>query len=179
MSEQKHLIKRQLIELTVPRRASATAIQDQASRIYRERIVPLIAQYCSELSSPDRLHRIDTLELDLGTLDGHDLETQMVAQVSTRLYNALAKQIHHLDQVNGTGANSPKALSALELFGLFVSTGNLPWWADHGNASLLADTLQQLLDAGSRAFRQLLQELAHDHGMRQRLASHYADQQLA
>ena len=59
-----HIIKRQRIELTLANPASAPEIQDEISRIYRKRIVPLIDQYCSELSSPDRIHRIDSLECE-------------------------------------------------------------------------------------------------------------------
>ena len=59
MSAQKHIIKRQTIELTTRDSAEARRLQNQLGRLYRQRILPLIDRYCTELSQPDRLHRID------------------------------------------------------------------------------------------------------------------------
>src|SRR4051812_22765666 len=140
MSEQKHIIKRQIIELTVPNAAAAPAMQDAISRVYRQRIVPLIDQCCTELGAPDRLYRIDSLELDLGTLDAEDLEEQFVAQVRTTLRKKLTAQISRQEEATSSG-HSPKTHSALELFALFARTGSLPWWADHHQPNLLAENL--------------------------------------
>ena len=47
MSEQKHVIKRQVIELELTNLADARRIQTEVSRDYREQIVPLLDRYCS------------------------------------------------------------------------------------------------------------------------------------
>lgn len=62
MSTQRHIIKRQVLELTLDKTRDAWPLQQELSRIYRQRLVPLIERYCDELSAPDRLHRIDLLE---------------------------------------------------------------------------------------------------------------------
>lgn len=177
MTNQNHILKRQIIELTVPNQKIAPAIQDEISRVYRQRIVPLIDQYCSELSTPDRLYRIDRLELDLGTLDVENLEEQFIASIKTALRQELSAQIEQQEQTPQPGQN-PKTLSALELFTLFVRTGTLPWWADHQNPTLLTENLQQLLDEKPAAFLNLLRTLIQETGVRQRLIRQYDDQQL-
>ena len=177
MSEQKHVIKRQIIELTVPNAAAAPAIQDAISRAYRQRIVPLIDQYCDELGAPDRLYRIDALELDLGTLDAQNLEEEFVARVRTILHKELAAQITRQEEAP-TSATSPKTRSALELFALFVRTGSLPWWADQHQPGLLAENLQKLLDENPSGFAPLLQTLLRDGQIRQRIVNQYEDAQL-
>src|SRR5690349_3898011 len=93
MSTQRHVIKRQIIELHVRRPAEAQRWQDEVSRVYRQRVVPLIDQLCTELSEPDRLYQIETLELDLGVLDPDQLETEFVAKVSAALRQVLATQM--------------------------------------------------------------------------------------
>lgn len=178
MSEQKHIIKRQRIELTVSNAAIASEIQDEISRVYRQRVVPLIDQYCTELGAPDRLYRIDSLEVDLGTLDAQDLEEQFVAQIKATLRKALAEQISQHEEVP-TAAQNPKTRSALELFALFASTGSLPWWADHHQPDLLSENLRQLLEESPAAFAQLLRELLRDKNVRQRIVNQYSDTQLS
>lgn len=177
MSNQKHVIKRQVIELTVPNAAVASAIQNEVSRVYRQRIVPLIDQYCSELGAPDRLYRIDSLELDLGTLDAQDLEEQLVAKIKMTLRQALQTQIN--EQEAASPAAAPKTRSALELFSMFVSTGSLPWWAEQNQPELLAANLQQLLDEERpTAFTGLLQALLRSPNTRRRIVQQYTDAQL-
>src|SRR3954466_617578 len=89
MSEQRHIVKRQVIELTIRGSAEPQPFQDELSRVYRQRIIPLIERRCSELSAPDRLYRIDMLGLDLGTLDPRSLEEDFVAKVDAALQREL------------------------------------------------------------------------------------------
>ena len=172
-----HIIKRQIIELTVQDPASARALQDQVSHIYRQRIVPLIDRYCTALGAPDRLYRIDSLELNLGTLDTENFEEQFVAQVERTLQKALREQI--TSQENEKEEDSPKTRSALELFVFFVQMGSLPWWADQTRPALLRENLQTLLDAPPPDFVRLLQARIRDGHTRQRLVTEYDDLQLS
>ncbi len=179
MSEQRHIIKRQLIELTIRGSTEAQPFQDEISRVYRQRIVPLIDRRCSELSDPDRLYRIETLDLDLGALNPHQFEEDFVAKVDAALSRELAAQIHTQEQAaSQTTGGSSKTQSQLELFALFVRTGNLPWWADVSRTGLLAENLEHLLGETPQALHRLLLELAREPRSRQRMIQHYSDQQL-
>jgi hypothetical protein len=179
MSEQKHIIKRQIIELTVPGAAEAQRLQDEVSRIYRQRIVPLIDQYCTELSEPDRLHRIESLVLDVGALDIQRLEADLVAKVSAALYPALADRIGEQERGAGRPDQDSKAMSQLEMFALFARTGSLPWWADASQPRLLEDGLQYLLQHTPEPLRRLMRELAREGRPLQRIVEHIPDALLA
>lgn len=172
-----NIIKRQIIELTVPNKTVAPNLQDEISRLYRQHIVPLIDQVCSELGSPDTLYRIDRLELDLGKLDAQNLEEQFVSKVKSALRQELSAQIKQQEQTPQPDQN-PKTVSALELFTLFAQTGTLPWWANHQNPALLTENLQQLIDEQPAAFPSLLRELIQNASTRQRLIRQYNDEQL-
>jgi hypothetical protein len=179
MSPQRHIIKRQVFELTVGRGMDAQRLQTEMSRIYRQRIVPLIDQYCTALSAPDRIHRIALLDLDLGQVDLQHLEEALVARISTQLSALLADQISAQERHAASPDTHPKTTSQLELFSLFAQTGSLPWWADAGQPHLLEDCLHHLLQYAPGPLCRVLRELAHDPRCLQRLMQHYGDASLA
>jgi hypothetical protein len=173
MSEQRHIIKRQVIELKIRSSAQARLCQEELSRIYRQRVIPLIEQRCDELAKPDRLYRIQALDLDLGALDPQNLEEEFTAKVDEALCRELARQIDACEEAG------PQAQSQLELFAFFARTGSLPWWAEPAHPGLLAENLELLLRELPEALSHLLGELAHEPGPRQRVVNHYTDEQLA
>jgi hypothetical protein len=179
MSEQKHIIKRQIIELKIQGTAEAQQLQVEVSRIYRQRIVPLIDKYCTEFSQPDHIHRIELLEVDLGYLDPRHLEEQLVAKLSPALRQALANLLGQQEQTAARQGSSLKAMSQLELFAFFARTGSLPWWADTSQPRLLDECLQHLIHTAPEPLRRLMQHLIREQRPLRRLVYHYADELLA
>jgi hypothetical protein len=178
MGTQRHVIKRQVIELTVSGAAQAQPLQDEISRIYRQRLIPLIDQCLTEMSDPDKLYRIESLELDLGVLDPQQPEDDFVEKVNNALRRELAAQISNQEHARGATRQSPGTNSHLELFALFVRTGNLPWWAETSNPHLLAENLKYLLHNAPKVLGPVLQELGREPRTRQRMVNQYTDDQL-
>jgi contractile injection system tape measure protein len=181
MSAQRHIIKRQVIELTVQGGISAPEaqpLQDKISRIYHQRIIPILDQRFSEMSGPDKLYRIQTLELDVGRLDLQNLETDLVEKVRRALGHELFAQISVQERETGNGRQNPKSGSQLELFAFFAQTGSLPWWADASRPQLLTENLRYLLSEKPAALQSLIRELARQPNRRQRMFNQYADEQL-
>jgi hypothetical protein len=170
---QTHRIKHQVIELTVHDAMTARQLHNEISRIYHQRIVPLIDQYCSELSTPDQLHRIETLVLDIGSINVLQLEADLVAGVEAALRPALAAEIN-APAIGPSGYRSD-VQAWLELFALFARSGSLPWWADTTAPTLLEDGAQHLLQHAPAAFARLLRTLAHEPQALQRLVDHLPD----
>jgi hypothetical protein len=112
--------------------AEAQPLQAEVSRIYRQRIVPLIDKYCTELSQPDHIHRIELL------------------------------QISQQEQTAAHHGPSLKAMSQLELFAFFARTGSLPWWADTSQPRLLDACLQHLIQAAPEPLRLLMRNLVFE-----------------
>ncbi len=179
MNTQRHIIKRQVIEVTIRGGgAKAQAIQDELSRIYRQRIIPLLDRRCSELSAPDRLYRIETLDLDLGKLDLHSLEGDFVAKVDAVLSRELAAQIQTQEQAARHSSGSSATNSHLELFVYFVRTGSMPWWVDVSRTGLLQENLTTLLAESPQALARELKKWLPASPIRQRIINHYNDRQL-
>ncbi len=175
----RHIIKRQIIELEIQDAAQAQKLQAEFSHVYRHRIVPLIDQYCTQLSHADRIHRIDSLELDLGYIDPQHLEREFIAKIKAALPQALSTHIKAQEQPNGQPQPNLKAKSQLELFAFFARTGTLPWWADAAQAHLLKDCLEYLLQTTPETLRTLVQDLSTTQQSRQRIIYHYPPETLA
>jgi hypothetical protein len=170
---QTHRIKHQVIELTVRDATTARQLHNEISRIYHQRIVPLIDYYCSELSTPGQLHRIETLVLDVGSINVLQLEADLVAGVEAALRPALAAQMN-APAARPSGYRSDVQVW-LELFALFARSGSLPWWADATAPRLLEDGAQHLLQHAPAALARLLRTLAHEPQALQRLVDHLSD----
>lgn len=181
MSEQRHIIKRQLIELHVDPRQTVSAaqmLQTEMSRIYRQRIVPLIDQVCSELSEPDRIYRLDALEIDLGIVNPDNLEAEVVSKVRAQLRQALAAEISRQEQTVEPQTQTPQTRSQLELLAVFARTGSLPWWADTSQPDVLTACLQHLLQTAPDALRRLMRALVQEQRPLHRLILSYPDTYL-
>lgn len=178
MSEQRHIIKRQVIDLEIRGSANAQQIQADVSRIYRQRLIPLIDRYCTALSSPDRIHRIETLELDLGQLDPTQLEAEFVSGVRTHLQKVLAQKIAEQEQVARHHGEDTKSQSQLELLAFFMQTGSLPWWADTSQHDILEITVDQLFRSRPQQLRKQIAEGTTETRFLKRLVTHFADDAL-
>ncbi len=178
MNQQRHVIKRQTVEITIDKNRDTWSLQQQISRMIPAQIIPLIDRYCGELSSANQIHRIEQLELDLGELDPDNFETDFTNKFADALRRGLAAQINRLESDALSQYSSSAIASHLELFSLFVQQGLLPWWADFQQPRLPEDSLDYLLREAPDALRRLLTELVRDSHALQRVVRHFDDLSL-
>src|SRR6266540_5764593 len=93
MSQQRHIIKRQVLELAVPKNQNTYQFQEAVSRICRSRLTPIIDELCNSLSSSDVVHRIESIELDLGKIPLDRLEEALTKSFKKSLGIQLAEAI--------------------------------------------------------------------------------------
>lgn len=182
MAELRHMIGRQVIEIDVRDSARARRIQDELSGIYRRRIVPLFERCFDELGNSDRFYRIDSLVLDLGTVDPLRLEDDFARKAEAALRRELSKLIDACDASEKTTDEAGlvrESRSRLELFAFFARTGCLPWWADASRPGLLAENLEGLLHEAPGGLISPLRDLMREPAVHRRLIAHYSDDSLA
>ena len=172
MQAQHHVIKRQLLQVTVQEAASAFGLQQRLSRLAHSRLIPLIAGHCSALSSPDVIHRIDSLELDLGELPLKDLEEALIKKFDTEFPRKLEEAIRQ--QLDGR-AQEARAAAYLELFTCFIQSGTFPWWADTAETGLLQKIVLWLTAHAPEAFKPFVTKLLPQENYRKRLIQHLSD----
>jgi len=174
MHSQRHVILRQSLELSIARKDDAWPLQERVSALVR-RLEAVIERRCDELSSPDRLHRISRLELDLGHLDSGCLEEELIEKFDQALRRELSEQVRQQE----SAAVSAKTASQLELFAQFVRQGGLPWWANPAQTGQPQASLDGLLREAPEILSRLLPELVADPHALRRLSVHFDDRQLA
>ncbi|MGR9052425.1 MAG: contractile injection system tape measure protein [Gammaproteobacteria bacterium] len=177
---QRHVIKKQILLLEIEDPAQAQALQTEFARIYRERIVPLIDRYCTRYSSPDRIDRIESLQLDVGVIDSARLEQELVERVERQLDLELDPAPGRERALDHSNPAARTAGSQLELLQVFLRTGTLPWWADSSTFGILDRCLEQVLTHRSDRLAALLKRTLHrqDSALR-RLINSFEDAALA
>lgn len=175
MVAQRHLIKRQILELKVPPAEQTQSLYAEISRIHHQWIAPFIDRCCTDLTEPDQIHRIESLQLDLGYVDLNNLEETLTTRLSETFPEALALQIRRQERTDSRPQQSPRDKSRMELFEFFVRTGSLPWWADPLRPQLLSDVLKHLIDSRPGALVRVMGELARRQQPLQRIVLHSRD----
>ena len=69
-----HIIKKQIIDLSLERGLDAFRIQQQVSNYYLEKIVPLLQVAFDAASDEEEIISIDNLKIDLGTINIKEIE---------------------------------------------------------------------------------------------------------
>ena len=93
MPQQRHFIKTQILEVQVGSKLPTSEIQNEVSALYRNQLLPLLEGYCDQISPPDTVLRIDTLEINLSKIELQALRTDFVAKVREQLGQRLAKKL--------------------------------------------------------------------------------------
>jgi len=185
-----HRLHRLELEITTGEEPLARSVMERLSRLHHASLESLLEQVFSELSPPGRWDRLESLELDLGTLLASDLEQQLQQRLEAALRRALASRLppplpaphqplvppkrHQPPSVTDPPATSTAAAGPaadadghqrqLELLAGFTATGSLPWWAPRHDRQLIAAALDTALALPPPELRSLLHQLAGPSG---------------
>jgi hypothetical protein len=170
MIAQQHKIMRQVLEVSGCPSATAQQIQLDLRGTYYQRLLPVIEKVCSDLSSPGRIQRIDSLEIDLGEVPLEALESAVVDKFEAVFSSELAAAI-------GDESES-KFDSDLELFDYFIRTGAIPWWANSSEQNLLEVNLDNLIRNVPQALLRMFQTTSEPERMLRRIVLTYSDNLL-
>jgi len=162
---QKHKILRQVIEVDGCTTGNEQHVRSLMRSTYYKKLLASIDRVCSELSAPDRIHRIDRLEIDLGKLSIDALGPDFVKSFERAFRKKLGPAIRHTPEVD----------TDLELFDFFIHTGSLPWWADNNNSELLTNNLETLIQKKPAVMRQMLRRTTASKQLWRRIARAYPD----
>lgn len=171
----KHRIRRQILELDLPREQGAYALQQRASRVFQEQVLPELDKVFSRIAPADRIVRLDRLEVDLGNIGESGWERRFVE----RCVEQVARQVADAAFEVGEAGRQPETLTpeenAQRTVAYFLETGLLPWYAKSLTMSDLEKTLNSLSAEALAVFsRSLLPLLQRDERVVQRLAEQFS-----
>lgn len=152
MSGQKHIIRKQLIELECANRSDGFHVQQEVGQLCRDSVQPAMEKLFDQLTSADTVLSFGRVEIDLGYIQKDKLRSEF----SERLLNRL-EQILLDFEIGATGGapsfpgfsqgartteqpfaeKKPALRAELENLLFFLENGFLPWHADpQGFASI-------------------------------------------
>ncbi|MFT7265132.1 MAG: hypothetical protein ACI9A2_003216 [Halioglobus sp.] len=164
-NSQQHKILRQVIEISGCAADTAQRMQPLLRKTYQQRLLPLIDSICSELSTPEHIHRIDRLEIELSQLPTDDLDSALAKPFAAAFREKLAGAIR----------DAPAVDADLELLDFFIRYGSLPWWVSKRAPKPLQTSLHRLVQNNPQALRRLLQSTSEPSQAWRRLARAYPD----
>src|SRR5437667_7324547 len=183
---QRHVIRRQIVELTVADAAIARHVTPVVSDLIGSHVTQLLERLFDTAAGPDETHRIDRLELDLGTLHLGALAEQLPVRIEAALPAALARAgtttMAAPKRPAGPGdatARPDAAADPLLLINQFAQTGGVPWWSDSRRQHLIDEAVNQAATASPAALAQTFRGLIGDDAALRRLIPLVSDASLA
>lgn len=142
-----HIIKKQLIELTLDKRLNHFHIQHLVSKHYHNDIIPVLQKVFDKIGNEDQIIELDKLEIDLGILTEKSIEkNEWTALLQNKIEELLTKIIESKAPAD-PAHSKPKRLSIFKQWFFYMQNGYLPWNA---------------LKAGEGWYQQVLEALAID-----------------
>ncbi|MDJ0715453.1 MAG: contractile injection system tape measure protein [Prochloraceae cyanobacterium] len=178
MNQQRHIIKKQVLELLLSSSEGAFELQNEISRIYRSKIVPLIDTCLSQLSASDEIYRIDRLEINLGNIDINNLEEEFIAKFKQEIRQLIEQNRERSPLFASTGSRSNQTTSQLELFSYFIQTGNLPWWSQKLSKQELEKSCDRLLKTSPEQVKLIFAESFKQEKYSRRIIYQFSDSTL-
>ncbi|MBE7170236.1 MAG: hypothetical protein INR73_06585 [Williamsia sp.] len=171
MSWQKHIIRKQVIELQIPGSVNSREIHERTSQVVREQLLPLMDQVLCKHSAAGTVEKIDRLELDLGIIPVSRLEELLVQHATAELENKLQLT----NQKNAAAAPEKQKEkkgeqgSALDMIAYFLHTGLFPWWATEIASGAFGQALEEALLHQPVRLKDLLHTLLRQEAVLKRL----------
>ncbi|RQH17712.1 hypothetical protein D5R40_33190 [Okeania hirsuta] len=98
-----HLIRRQILDLELPRQEGAAKLAQQLGQLFEEKVLPELDQLFSQIIPDGRVLRIQRLEIDLDRISERGMEQFFVEQCVKKIGDQLTQhafevQRHSSDQ---------------------------------------------------------------------------------
>ena len=144
-----HIIKKQIIDLSLDKRLDAFRIQQQVSEYYFAKIVPLLQEAFDAASNDDETIRIDNLVIDLGIITEKEIEK---GNWEEKVFKNITEQLIPVKHSIPSGVKVKKktrSLSISDQWIFYMRHGYLPWnvlkinqdWYDKALESFASDAV--------------------------------------
>lgn len=157
-----HLIRRQILELELPREQGAAQLAQRAALLLQEKVLPQLDELFSRLAPLGRVLRIPSLEIDLARLPETRFEEHFVALCVKQI----AEQVEALSLAAAVGTAEADvqqlgaADQAREVLFYFLAHGLMPWYAAHWSLAELEEKTAAWVQTPDAAGAQRLRQLA-------------------
>ncbi len=177
MTQHKHIINRQIIEIQLPKKADAFGIQQTLGKLYSEQFTPIIDKLLCDRYGRDekKRYQIDQLTVDLG-----NVQIENIAAVFTEKFNDALIAVEDsgdVEDVIEEKAEIPQK-TPLQVVSYFLKTGRLPWWSGNTTKTYLSEQLDQLIKTPDTTFKEFLVQLPLNHVYQDRFLYTFTEEQI-
>jgi hypothetical protein len=152
-----HRIRRQVLDLELPREAGAVALQRQVVRVFQEKVLPLLDEAFSQIAPEGRIVRIERLEIDLGRLGEAGWERNFIDRCVEQIARQVAEAAFKADNSTEDNVQILDAEgNAINVFQFFLEAGALPWYANGLSLKTLEEFIAAMAITRPGALRQAL-----------------------
>ncbi|MEM0998581.1 MAG: contractile injection system tape measure protein [Bacteroidota bacterium] len=161
---QRHIIKRQVLEIHVDPGSDVSAMQAEVGRIVREDLLPIIGELCDRMTPQGEHLTIARLDLDLGELSLPELPEVFAGKFADAIQEAASEGPLTVPDPTDTPAATPRE----DALAFYLKNGILPWWVTARTKAFLEEILEARLAAPDGRFRALLREIGRGKSTRER-----------
>ncbi len=188
MNNDKHIISKQVLELSIPDNLEAISIQKKASEILRNKLFSELDNLFSNIVSNEEVLRIEKLEINIGDISLNNIEEDIVSKSIKTLETQLNKICYQHKQENlgyRTENNEniqstyiKKSYSRLEQLVHFLKFGVFPWWKISNEKTSLEELLIEIKKENQPEASNILLELIKHEQIRKRIAYQFSNEQF-
>jgi hypothetical protein len=170
----RHLIKKQIIELSLDRSLNHYRVQQQVSDQYWKEILPMLEKAFDAISSEDELIEIDHFELDLGVVSVKEIEKESWGK---EIQKKISEKMAALTDPASSQYAIRRKDRRLGIFGewlFYMDHGFLSWNTRKPDEGWYRDVLEAIA-VDSRSHQTLQQRIRDFPFFLQRVVSQHAD----
>ncbi|TSE09814.1 contractile injection system tape measure protein [Aquimarina algiphila] len=161
MTQQKHIINKQILEIHLPSTADTFAVQQELSALCRHQLTTVMDRIFGNTTNNmgDQPLQIDRLTLDLGKVSVKDFATVFEEELQEKLQEVCTgyQQSDEVEQKDEVSQLKEKTL--IRTVAYYLKTGILPWWAKDTTKAYVLEQLEELLQKPNTTFITLLKQL--------------------
>lgn len=185
----KHSIQQETFEISYDNSENALIFQQEISKIIKQKLSRLTDEVFDEVAPKDIILRIDSLEIDLGTVQYKQMENDIYYKFKYALHNALQDALIEAQIKKGQNAEFiiPE-FALIDVFLLYLQTGVLPWWVESSLAEMskdqqekideIEDILEILLAKNPDLLKGLYVENRHNKKIIRRTITQFSDKSI-
>lgn len=177
MAQNVHIIGRQIIDLEIGGGQDAFRVQQDVSFVLRNRVLPKLEELFDRFVGPERVIRIDQLEIDLGDIDQnsleHELEEKLMRYVERALNEHLVLTSEPKKDEQGW-QEMTRTTGIIELWVYFLEHGYLPWYATVANHTKWESEIIEVLATQPAIVDELMSRVVNNDRYLQRLVNQFS-----
>lgn len=128
----RHIIHKQMVTLHISQRDETYAIQDKVSSLFAGDLGESMEDVFNKIAPTGKLIRIESLLLNLGTINKQNFEEEFKERFISRLQDGVSATVESV-LAKTKNNDSGEVHSSFETFTYFLQNGYLPWYAESKN----------------------------------------------